>query len=270
VENGGELESVLKATAVGPPPARFSWFGALCAVLFFIWVWAYPVHRDRLLAVYGSAAIVTIVHLSGFLIAGLAAGAAVEQVSLFCGGTLLRARIARRFWLTLSWIPMGGFVKFFGDDPEDRIAPRPGSFRGLPSAARILIPAAGSALCFVLALAVIGPSRSGGVITGFPHQLLDVCSSAGRRSLAARFIHATDRNTFRVLVGLLAVEMGLTNLLPFPLSNGGVILIEILETAVGAPLKSRVRTTLQLASLAVSLFFSIAMAYQLVVAWRSM
>src|SRR3954469_6472633 len=105
-----------ESPAVGDAPARPDAIGAvgaaMMAAIVIAVVWS-PVALVRIGKFAPAMAVCTVVHLMTFYVLARAGGVAVETVSIYYGGGLLRCRRGGT-WFAFNWLPLGGFVKMKG------------------------------------------------------------------------------------------------------------------------------------------------------------
>ena len=94
-------------------------------------------------------------HELGHFLCAKAFGVGVEKFSLGFGPKILGRTVGRTEYC-LSAVPLGGFVKMVGEQPDEEIDPadRPYSFTHKPVGKRMLIVAAGPVFNFVLAVLI--------------------------------------------------------------------------------------------------------------------
>ena len=169
--------------------------------------------------------VVTLVHLSGFVLASLVFSQKIEEFSLFFGKSILSVSW-RGCTLCIRSIPMGGSVTIEGmgyDDDELHASSPVHGFRALPTNKRMLTFLAGPITCFLLAIAcggvVLAQQR---VLIGF-FQIIhgSLAPIAYGQQAIARFLAHVRNDHFIVLLGFLAAKNCAGNLLPLPILNGG-------------------------------------------------
>jgi membrane-associated protease RseP (regulator of RpoE activity) len=169
--------------------------------------------------------VVTLVHLSGFVLASLAFGQKIEEFSLFFGKPILSVPW-RGCTLCIRSIPMGGSVTIVGtgyDDDEPHASLPVHGFRALPTSKRLLTFLAGPIVCFLLAIAcggvLLAQQR---VLTGFIQVIHgSIAPIAYGQHAVARFLAHVRNDPYYVLLGFLAAKNCSGNLLPLPSLNGG-------------------------------------------------
>lgn len=169
--------------------------------------------------------VVTLVHLSGFVLASLVFSQKIEEFSLFFGKSILSVSW-RGCTFYIRSIPMGGSVMIEGmeyDDDETSVSTPVHGFRAMPTSKRLLTLLAGPITCFLLAIAcggvVLAQQR---VLTGF-FQIIhgSLAPIAYGQHAVARFLEHVRNDNFIVLLGFLAAKNSAGNLLPLPILNGG-------------------------------------------------
>lgn len=218
-----------------------------------------------------------LIHEAGHFAAAKLLGVAVPTVSLGLG-----RRLAGFHWrgtdYRLSLLPLGGYVTLAGADPTepaDPDVPAQRSFRGRPVWQRILIIAAGPlanlALPVLLFAALQLPEQSLRVaLWGGLEQTGMLCGSmlsqlgellTGEVSLSrglggpieiirqASATTAAGVPATAQLLGMLSLSVGLINLLPVPVLDGGQLFFLLAEGLRGRPLSVRLREQAQQAGL---------------------
>ncbi|MEW6266076.1 MAG: RIP metalloprotease RseP [Thermodesulfobacteriota bacterium] len=135
------------------------------------------------------------VHELGHFLAAKALGVRVERFSLGFPPKMIGRRIGETEYM-LSWIPLGGYVKMFGEHPGEEdsvpVEERPFSFSHQPTWARFLIVTAGPAFNFIFAFLVFWVIYAS---SGLPHLPAVVGRVAEGRPAALAGIAAGDRIT---------------------------------------------------------------------------
>ncbi len=99
-------------------------------------------------------AFLIIVHEFGHFIVGRLLGVRVEKFSVGFGKTIISRKVGETEYI-LAWIPLGGYVKFFGDEMSDHEDMPEGSFLSQPVWKRLPIVAAGPVFNFGLAAVIL-------------------------------------------------------------------------------------------------------------------
>src|SRR3990172_5470297 len=95
--------------------------------------------------------ILVFVHEFGHFIVARLAGMRVEKFSLGFPPRLFSRKIGETEYI-LSWIPLGGYVKLAGENPEESSGDNPWEFMAKPIWKRSLVIVAGPAMNFILAI----------------------------------------------------------------------------------------------------------------------
>jgi len=116
---------------------------------------------DRLIgwAEFGLSAIIVlglliIVHECGHFITGRLVGVRVEKFSIGFGPQVWGKTIGSTEYM-ISWIPLGGYVKFYGDEPDAEVEDQDESFFNQVVWKRLLIVAAGPFSNLALAIIIV-------------------------------------------------------------------------------------------------------------------
>ena len=120
--------------------------------------------------------LLVLVHEMGHFLAAKIQGMRVEAFSLGFGPCVKRKWGDTEYRLSL--IPLGGYVKLAGEEPDSERKPQPGDFHGRPAGQRALVFVAGvfmnivfGFIFFILAYQLgvpVIPPRVGGVVNGSP------------------------------------------------------------------------------------------------------
>ncbi len=110
-------------------------------------------------------AMLIVVHEFGHFITGRLLGARVEKFSIGFGKTIF-SRVHGDTEYILAWIPLGGFVKFYGDDPDVKVENEQDSFFSLSVWKRLLIVAAGPVFNIALAIFIAAMAAMVGLPEG--------------------------------------------------------------------------------------------------------
>jgi regulator of sigma E protease len=97
--------------------------------------------------------ILVFVHEFGHFMAAKKAGVKVEQFSLGFPPKMLGKKVGETEYC-ISWIPLGGYVKMAGENPEEELKGEPWEFMSKPVWTRALIVSAGPIMNFILAVLV--------------------------------------------------------------------------------------------------------------------
>ncbi|PYS87767.1 MAG: hypothetical protein DMF64_22315 [Acidobacteria bacterium] len=170
------------------------------------------------------------VHVIAMAAAGWLVGAPLEEINLFFGPRIKKVRLGNAY-LDLHALPLGGHVKFSDD------------FQAVHPIKRIFIASFGCFALLVLAMLVLGTSDGlHKFFTGFYQIIGGALAPRSRGSkLLLAFYEFVKANGFVACVGLVASKMAAGNLLPFPVLNGGDIILILLNWIKPMSLKLRER-----------------------------
>lgn len=180
-----------------------------------------------LLYISGIILTVNLVHLGGFVLAGLLGGATIEKVEIFSGLKLVAVNF-RGVPLSLGSIPTGGSVAFKGMAYSEE-ATEEKSFRRLPLAWRVVIIASGPFAVLLLASVCIGPVEAGRSLANGFHQLVlgAFAPLSQGQILLQKTLYLFHTQAFVIVLGVVAAKIAAGNLLPVPPMNGGQLLMEL-------------------------------------------
>lgn len=207
-----------------------------------------------------------LVHTLWMAIVGWVLGAKVEVVSLFSGPRLLGANIAGVDF-RISSLPIGGYVKFYGDTTEDDVIVAGNAFKDLHPMKRIFIAASGPLALLLLAAILIGPSQiARPFVSGFAQYFTGAVMPFEQGQHLLHRLSDVAKTSFPLLLALMAVKMAAFNLLPFPVLNGGYVILEIVRLVVTIPEKAveRLNQVGFLIVIAITCGWIVAVIYHLV------
>src|SRR3990170_2639319 len=95
--------------------------------------------------------ILVFVHELGYFIVARLCGIRVEKFSLGFPPKLVSRKVGETEYI-ISWIPLGGYVKLAGENPEESSGTNPWEFMAQPVWKRSLVIAAGPVMNFILAI----------------------------------------------------------------------------------------------------------------------
>lgn len=95
--------------------------------------------------------VLVFVHEFGHFILARLAGIRVEKFSLGFPPKLISKKVGETEYM-LSWIPLGGYVKLAGENPEESTGTEPWEFMAQPVWKRCLVIAAGPVMNLILAI----------------------------------------------------------------------------------------------------------------------
>ena len=99
--------------------------------------------------------IVVMIHEFGHFITARLTGMKVEEFGIGIPPRARRIFVDKKGTeYTLNWLPIGGFVRIFGEDPRDPLSGIKGSFITKPWISRVIVLAAGVTMNFVLAFVI--------------------------------------------------------------------------------------------------------------------
>src|SRR5258706_520507 len=200
--------------------------------------------------------LVVFIHELGHFVVARLCGVTVETFSIGFGREIFGFNDRHGTRWKLSWIPLGGYVKFAGDaDASSRpdsaslqrmdSRTREGALHFKPLYQRALVAAVG--VGFIEAVKggvdqtwfIIAQTGSylGKIVTGreSPDQLHGILGIGAVSDQAARI----GFGALIGLAGLMSVSIGLVNLLPVPVLDGGHLLYYACEAVLGRPLGER-------------------------------
>ena len=218
----------MASPSTGPTnQTKFTFSPLLIIVVALLVVAATNQNTRPLLSVFGLLLTVNLVHLGGFVIAGLLGGAPIEKIEIFTGPKLAAVHF-RGVPLSLGLLPTGGSVAFTGmaysaEEAEEK------SFRRLPLAWRLAIIASGPVAVLLLASVCIGPMEAGhSLINGFYQFVTGAFAPLSQgQALLKKALHLFHTQTFVVVLGVVSAKIAAGNLLPVPPMNGGQLLMEL-------------------------------------------
>ena len=178
-----------------------------------------------LLEAYLAVWLMTLVTTSTMALVGRWAGVEIEEVQYGY------ARVAKFGLVRLGIFPLGGFVKFKGGDLEGTEEEHaPDALRNQPKWVQILTISSGSLVALVLAFAILGEAALPACLAA-PRQLF--AGAWGPLTTAQQLLNdfrqVLEGRGFWAATGLIYAKVGVLNLLPIPLLNGGNVLLVLFE-----------------------------------------
>lgn len=228
------------------------------------------------------------VHELGHYIVGRMCGVGIEEFSVGFGRKIFSFEALGNKW-SLGMIPLGGYVKFEGEQDYDNKTQNPRSFWGVHPLKRLVIALAGPATNLLIPYALFffyfwgmpwpdvkAPDGAnvatvnaswawkGSVDTTHKmyysiYKSVDIIKERGvshkdiggpvaiyeiTEQARARSAQTSDNGFIYQWIAFLSINLGLINLLPIPLLDGGHVVFSIVETAMGRKIKYKTRTWL--------------------------
>lgn len=130
--------------------------------------------------------------------------------------------------VSIRLFPFGGFVRMH-DNREPGVEAHPDAYDIQSGWVRILIPLGGCAALVLMAVALRGPGGWWSFLHGFQQILIGTLSPGVIGvDLVNSYVRAAEAGGFFAVAGILFAKMAAMQLLPFPVMNGGQILLELL------------------------------------------
>jgi membrane-associated protease RseP (regulator of RpoE activity) len=256
----------LPAERVNPPVAERAGVTALVSILAgTLWLVYHSPNAISLLCLIFLHMLITAVCLGAYLVAAAALRLKIDEISLFFGGYVLRFQI-KACWIVLNWVPLGGSVKFSGQHDEPAKPTVSTTSNGLRQFTetkpweRLLLCLAPIVFGSAVALEMLG---SGETLRLFPRifgvlvQTMVAPRLVGSPALA-HVLNQVANGQYRRVIGELAIENVAASLFPLSMSNGGMVLIELIQIVIGRRLSARTMTILQCLSLLVGVWMFIS------------
>lgn len=212
--------------------------------------------------------LVIFLHELGHFLAAKLLGAPVPVFSIGFGPALFRHQW-RETEYRLSVIPLGGYV-IFGEEADPA---------AISASAKIFIYAAGPLANFLTALAIYQDlpfllSQMGGLVVVVGQLLtmqIGLDSLVGPLGLvqAAGDPAALGFASHLAFIAFLSVNLGVLNLLPLPILDGGQILIAAAEGVTRRQVHLKIRVAMALATWALFLLLIVTVSYNDVARWMS-
>jgi membrane-associated protease RseP (regulator of RpoE activity) len=228
------------------------------------------------------------VHELGHYVVGRLCGVGIKEFSVGFGRKIFSFRAFGNKW-SLGMLPLGGYVKFEGEQDYENKKNNPKSFWAVHPLKRLIIALAGPATNLLLPYAIfffylwgapwpdVHPPNGSKVATisaawawegsvdtthkmyytiykateilkdrgvshkdiGGPVAIYEITEQARARS-----VETEDNGFLYQWIAFLSINLGLINLLPIPLLDGGHVVFSIVETAIGRKIKYRTRVWL--------------------------
>lgn len=244
------------------PPGRIGPVGLIMVACLAVTIGVDSAHRRRWLALMGTMALTSVIHVGAMAGASRLAGLARERIAFFLGGAILR-RFAGSTWWCVGWLFAGGYVKFPATAKELR---GPGiSWDAAGAGAKVLVSLSGCAALLALSFSLLGWHDAVAAIAAAPGQMLAIAS---RSTMGRPIVELLDGPSFAVALGVVAAKLGVLNLLPLPIFNGGQSLIYAVEGVTRRQVPQRWLVLGQVLSLTVMLTVFAMLLFAIGRAWR--
>jgi membrane-associated protease RseP (regulator of RpoE activity) len=189
------------------------------------------------LLIFLAITVSTLVHTLCMAMVGWVLGAKIEVVSLFSGPRLLGAKIAGVDF-RISSLPIGGYVKFYGDTTESDVIAAGKAFKDLHPVKRIFIAASGPLALLLFAANLIGLGHvARPFISGFAQFFSGALMPFNQGQYLLHRLSEIATTSVPLFLALMAVKMAAFNLLPLPVLNGGYVILEIVRLVFTIPEK---------------------------------
>ncbi len=213
--------------------------------------------------------ILIIIHESGHFFVAKMCKVKVNEFSIGFGPKILDKQ-GKETKYSLRLIPLGGFVRMEGED-EESDNERSFSKASIPKRIAIVIAGAMVNIIFglVIYIAMFGVQATiqyiqllGESIKMLVTGQVGVDSMVGPVGIGSIVSQTSGIHDFLVLMSIISVSLGVTNLLPIPALDGGKLLILIIEAIRRKPMKQETEAYIQLAGFALLMTLSIVVMYQ--------
>ena len=195
------------------------------------------------------------VHEMGHLLAAKYFGIRVDEFGFGYPPRAKKLFTWRGTLFTLNWLPFGGFVKIFGENPNE-LAQSPDSFQNKNRGVQALVLAGGVIFNFIFAailLAIAYKSCSLGLSNTFyftyetikaifDFSIENVAGPVGIVGIvgeAAKF----GFSSLLILTALISINLAIINLLPFPALDGGRLFFLLIEKIKGSRINPKFSNT---------------------------
>lgn len=232
--------------------------------------------------------VLIVAHETGHLWAAKSGGIRVDEFGVGFPPRAKKLFRWRETDFTLNWLPFGGFVKIFGENPAADEVASPDSFAAKGKGRQILVLVSGVLANFALAWVMFAivlmlgiEGQEGYVERGFFDAIWHGLLTTGKITwltivaiwelIAGAFVGRADFSGVVGPVGLvglvgqvssqglayilyftgvISVNLAIINLIPVPALDGGRILLTIIEAVKGSRISPRIFGTLNLVSFA--------------------
>ena len=210
-----------------------------------------------------------IIHEGGHFLVAKLCKVKVNEFSIGFGPKIF-SKQGKETQYTIRAIPLGGYVKMEGDD-EKSDHERSFSKASIPK--RMAIIVAGAVVNIVFGLTVYAIMFGWQETWNYVIALVDaikqlvtgqvgVESMVGPVGIGTIISQTSGIYDFLILLSVISISLGVTNLLPIPALDGGKLLILIVEAIRRKPLKQETEAYIQLAGFALLMTLSIIVMYQ--------
>lgn len=151
--------------------------------------------------------IIVIVHEWGHYWVARRCGVIVEQFSIGFGRAIYQRHTQSGMLFRIGWLPLGGYVKLFGDELTDNPNMKKGSYRQISVYKRMAIVLAGPAINFILAIIIY----TGLYTVGIP-STNTIIKAVQANSIAAK-AGLKNGDQFKTIGGYKAIDLGRASIL---------------------------------------------------------
>ncbi len=210
-----------------------------------------------------------IIHESGHFIVAKMCNVEVDEFSIGFGPQIYKKQ-GKETQYTVRAIPLGGFIKMEGENEESESKR---AFSKASISKRIAIVVAGAVVNIVFGLIVyaflFGMQETFQFIIALGNSIkqlvtghVGVDQMVGPVGIGSIISQTNGFNEFLILLSVISVSLGVTNLLPIPALDGGKLLILIIEAIRRKPMKTETEACIQLLGFALLMTLSAVVMYQ--------
>ncbi len=185
-------------------------------------------------------------------------------------GPIILKKQGKETRYTIRLIPLGGFVRMEG---EDEVSDDERSFNKASILKRIAIVLAGPIVNIAFGLIVyavmFGVQETWTFITVLGEAIkqlvtgqIGVNQMMGPVGIGGVISQTSGIHDFLVMLSLISVSLGITNLLPIPALDGGKLLILIIEAIRRKPMKQETEACIQILGFSLLMTLSVIVMYQ--------
>ena len=210
-----------------------------------------------------------IIHESGHFIVAKLCKVKVLEFSIGFGPKIYQ-KAGKETKYTIRLIPLGGYVRMEGED-ETSDDERSFSKASIPK--RIAIVVAGAVVNIVFGIVVyiclFGVQETWQFIMALGESIkqlitghVGVDQMVGPVGIGSIISQTNGIHEFLILLSIISVSLGITNLLPIPALDGGKLLILLIEAIRRKPMKQETENYIQLIGFSLLITLSIIVMYQ--------
>lgn len=194
------------------------------------------------IAVLGLSAVVCIHELGHFSFCKIF-GVATPVFSIGFGPELVQKEIGSTIF-TISALPLGGYVAIKGMDNREFYIRSPDSFNAKPYWQKLLILLGGILFNLIFGFGALKIFSKNTQSTIFSDGNSGLIGPIGILQMIANSA-SIGWEDFMFMLAILSINLGILNLLPLPIFDGGQVVLTTIEAIKGSPIATATKETIQ-------------------------